>query len=403
MPLFEFSALDRSGARIAGTLDAPSAADAAEQLVRRGLVPITTAPAQSTSASGDDKVRAPLGDDDLLTFSRQLATLLAATLPLDEALQLVAAQQRRTPVGKLATRVGSAVLAGRSLSEALTHNTTGLARFVPALIAAGEARGRLAPALDDLTRILERRRETRTRVRGAVLYPAILIVVALVVVAVVLGILVPTLLPLFVDARRPPPAILNLADGVVRFVIGAWPLLLALGLLVGLGVRALWQREQVRIRLDAALLKFPIMGSLSRDTNVAVISRTLGMLIANGVSLPDALTITSDVAPNRAFRASLAAIAAHVREGVPLTEAVARQPIYPDEVHRFIAIGERASRLDTMLLHLADASEREATRRLDTALTVLSPALTILIGIVIGGLILSVMQATLSINDLTVR
>jgi general secretion pathway protein F len=403
MPTFTYAALDAGGRETSGMLDAPSATDAAEELTRRGLIPIRTELSSSGINSSTSAALVALKPADLVNFTRQLATLLGATLPLDQALRLVAAQNSGNRAGPYARQVADAVTAGRPLSDAMAAQARDLPPYIPALIRAGEARGTPAAALQTLATSLERRIALRARVRGALIYPAILIVVALLAVAVVMGVLVPTLLPLFKDVGRPPPAALAVADAVAQTLSAYWPVGLgALGLAI-VGVRALWRSPKFRIKTDGVILRMPVIGPLIADTNVATFARTFGTLLTHGVPLVDAMRHTATVVENRRYRASVEAAAERVKEGSTLVAAFEHDRVLPDLALRFIAIGEQSSRVDIMLGHLADTADAESTRRLDGALTLLSPLLTLVIGVIIGGLILSVMQAILSVNDLAVR
>jgi general secretion pathway protein F len=404
MPMFTYAALDGTGRETTGTINAASPADAAEQLSRRGLLPVrTTLASASELTPSAQPTSGMLRPTDMLIFTRQLATLVDAALPLDQALRLVAAQNAKNAVGPFAASVADSVTAGRALSDAISAHAPSVPAFMPALIKAGEARGAPGPALLDLARIQERRIAITARIRGALLYPAVLIGVALLAVSIVLGVLVPTLLPLFQDAGRDAPAALRFADTISRGMMAYWPIILGVCVLAVIATRALLRREGVRASLNRLTLKLPLFGPLMADTHTALIARTLGTLLHNGVPLVDALRVTTSVTSNALFRTALTDATASVQEGTSLSRALARNGAFPDLALRFIAIGEDASRLDSMLLHLADATDAEATRRLDGALSLLSPALTILIGLMIGGLILSVMQAILSVNDLAVR
>jgi general secretion pathway protein F len=409
MPRFTYAALDAAGRETSGTIEAESEADVADQLARRGLLPVRTQPVEAGSVTdaatptAGNATSYALKPAELSTFTRQLATLLQAALPLDQALRLVSAQNKSGRLAAYASAVADDVAAGRSLADAMAARTAKLAPDIPALLRAGEARGDMNRSLLDIAGSLERRMAVRQRVLSALLYPAVLILVALVALGIVIGVLVPTLVPLFTEAGKTVPAALAVAQSIAG-LFSAHGLLMA-GLLAGsltLGAMALRQ-ERLRLARDRLLLRLPIVGSLIGEFQTAAAARTLGHLLGSGTPIVEAVRLTSRVVSNRVYRDTLVRAADRVKEGSTLAAALDQDGVFSDMALRFIGIGEQASKLDGMLLHLADAVEAEGTRRMDAGLTLLSPALTLIVGFGIGALVLSVLQALLSVNELFVR
>lgn len=407
MPTFAYAAYDAAGTMVEGVIDAADGAAAVELLHRRGLIAFRTDPVSADAPARRAwlplRRRRPLTIAELADFARQLATLVKAELPLDQCLRLVASQATGSPVGAFAGRLADAIVAGHALSQTFEREAPEAPAFIGPLLRASEARGSLAPGLADLARILEHRVSARARVRSALVYPAILLLVALATVALVVAVLVPTLMPLFKDAGAAPPTGLWLANEVRE-------LMLAHGLALGAGmiallVATLWlvRKPALRTAFASALLRLPIVGVVIGQGNVAMMARTLGTLLRSGVPLTNALGLTAGVVSSPPFRLSLERATQAVKEGSRLADALARAGVYPDVALRFVTIGEEASKLDDMLLHLADVADSDVARRIDGLLTVLSPAITLLVGVVIGGLILSVMQAILGINDIALK
>jgi general secretion pathway protein F len=407
MPTYAYTAYDSAGAKVEGLIEATDSAAAAERLHQKGLIAFRTVEAKAGHRSSrtwfaGSKRREP-SLSELADFARQLATLLRAELPLDQCLRLVASQSDATMTGAFAGRLADAVVAGRALSTTFEQQAPNAPTFIAPLLRASEARGSLTPGLVDLARILERRVEARDRVRSALVYPALLLVVALLTVTLVIGVLVPTLMPLFKDAGAAPPTGLWAANEVREFLLTQWPVALAGAGLVIAGGIWLARRPRVRQAGGRLLLRLPLVGSITRQTNVAMMARTLGTLLRNGVPLVSALSLSATVVSSPQFRDSILQSAEAVKEGSRLATALRQSQVYPDVALRFITIGEEASKLDEMLLHLADLADSQSQRSIDGLLTMLSPAITLLVGMVIGGLILSVMQAVLSVNDIALQ
>ncbi len=405
MHMFSFQAYNGAGERVDGKIEAASAAQAAELLHQKGLLAFGTA---ALGADEAGKVQSPkaqkaLSLSDFATFSRQLATLLKAELPVDQCLRLIASQAPKARIGIFADRVATSVVAGRPLSEALLQVAPYAPGFIVPLIRAGEARGTLTPCLVDLARILERRVEVRSRVRGALVYPALLLVLAALTVILVVVVLVPTLMPLFKDSGAAAPVALQLADGFSHLMSENWPLVLVLSGAFSTLMALALRRPSVRSAIDDALLALPGIGDLVRRTNVATVARTLGSLLRNGVPLVGALALTQSVASSPRFQRALVNATEAVKEGNKLTASLKQHEAFPDAALRFVAIGEESSKLDEMLLHLADVADADNERQIDNLLTLLTPAITLFVGVFIGGLILSVMQAVLSVNDIALQ
>jgi len=336
-------------------------------------------------------------------LTRELAVLLAADVPLDASLRLLVHKTQDRQLGALAERLLAGVNAGQPLSASLADPELEAPPLLVNLLRAGEARGNLAPTLADLAAFFESRMETQGKVRSALVYPAVLCVTALGAIGIIITVLVPALLPLFADSGASPPLVLRLGHAVGQGV-GAYGYLLAAGMIAAvLGLRSFLHRPAVRRRLDEGALRLPGIRSLIMRTSTALFARTLGTLLRNGVSLLPALTIAAAVVPNGAIAAAVTRAAERVKEGRRLADALAETGRFSDFALRFVAIGEEASRLDRMLLHLAELSDKEAQRSIDRAMTLISPLLTIMIGGLIGSLFVSVVQALLSVNQLALQ
>jgi general secretion pathway protein F len=402
MPVFHFSAYTPAGRIETGTIEASSSEDVLGALATRGLTPFETRQVNERGWKFTwTKSNATF--DDIAHMTRELATLLEAEIPVDEALRLLSDQTASTKTKTLVGRLLSEVMGGASLSIALERQGSIIPSALTSLVRAGEARGTLGSTLAEIARLLEGQAEVRARIKSALVYPLVLAGIALVTLGIILTVLFPSLLQLFEDSRAEPPFILAFARDTSDLFSRYGPVLVPACSLLGLGFLVALQRAAARGALDRLLVRLPVVGDLKRKLAIAAFARTLGSLVRNGVQLLEALSITAAAVPSTALASHLRAAADALKEGRRLSEALAIGDILPRTVTRLITIGEESSRLDTMLLHLADMYDRDASRALERAMTLLSPLITVIVGILVGGIILSVMQAVLSINTLALR
>jgi general secretion pathway protein F len=403
---FHYSAFSAIDGQITGEIEAANKAKVLEILHSRGLLPHFI----SEAADGAPPVRKQVtlwGRKftlaDYAIVARQLATLAEADLPLDQSLRLLSTQGSSPGVTAFAEALQNDVASGHSLSAALNRQSDGLPAYVVPLVQAGEAQGNIALALSDIATLIERRIELSGQVRNALTYPIVLGVVALGTLGVIIGVLVPTLAPLFRDAGRELPPALAVAEaigtGLTHYGMIVIPAMIAC---VG-GIFGWARTASPRPFVGRIGMKLPGIGQLIEKTNVSRFARTLGTLLRNGVGLVPALELTSGALNNPTYKRAVKAAAEKVKEGSKLTDALASTNTLPSQVLRFIGIGEEASKIDTMLLHLAVITEKEGQRQLERLMTLLTPAITVTIGIAIGGLILSVMQAILGINEFALK
>lgn len=403
MPLYRYSAYTSAGRVEHGEIEARTAEEAASTLTRRGLTPFETTLAPVGTRKAQIGGGATLRLKELAPFMREIATLLQAELPLDEALRILAERRAAPRARRLAQALGDDVRTGLPLSEAIERHASGAPPYVASLVRAGEVRGSLGATLGEIAKLLETRAEIESRVRSALTYPLLLLIIAIGTLSIVIVYLFPALLRMFEDAGTSPPLVLAFVRDSAGFLdahgLPLSMMLLAFVLAVGVWLR----RRGVREEVDRFLSSLPVIGIIRRDTATAIFSRTLGLLIRNGVPLVGALEVTARAVPSAALAVAISEASALVKEGARLSDGLAKGGVLPDVAVRLIAIGEEAGKLDSMLLHSADMFERDTARRVEQAVTMLSPAITVVVGLLIGGIVLSVMEAILSVNSLAIR
>jgi general secretion pathway protein F len=269
-----------------------------------------------------------------------------------------------------------------------------------AIVRAGEMSGSLAVVLRDLCATIDRQVEVSGRVAGAAIYPAILLTMALFALGLIFFVMAPALVPLFEGQAANTPLILTVAMAATDFIRSYGLQVAILFVLLIAAFIGIARTEAFKERRDRAILWAPLFGRMVREAEAARFARISAILLKSGVPLTQALSITADALQNRSCRQSLRAALEALKKGAKPAEALTAFVALPSASRSLIAIGEETNRLPEMLSHVAEMNEKALERRIDRLMTLLTPALTVGIGLVVGGLILSVRNAILSANDL---
>lgn len=332
----------------------------------------------------------------------QLAVLLRAGLTLERALALTAENQRDPALSRVMSGLRERVKAGLPLARAMAAD--GL--FDPTAVAlaeAGEAGGDLAGALASLAETMERQAELRRTVNAALFYPAMLLVVALGVILLMMLVVIPQFETLFADLGGDLPPVTALVIGVSRFIReeGEW---LLIGLVVlALVANRLLARPSVRLALDRRILRLPVVGRLVAEAGTARFARTLSALVDGGVALPTALAIAGRTLGNRHMAASVAPVARQLGEGGGLAGPLAAAGVFPRLAIGFLRTGEETAQLAPMLARLAEVLDREVRATTQRLVGLMTPVITIVLGLLVAGIIAAIMSALLGINDLALQ
>ncbi|MCX7693050.1 MAG: type II secretion system inner membrane protein GspF [Tepidimonas taiwanensis] len=399
MAVYRYEALDERGNRRRGQIDADSARAARARLRAQGLAPIgvTEAGAADGTAAGQ---RRALNRTRLASWTRQLASLVAGGLPLERALATLADEAETPRERELVTQLRAEVNAGSALATALAAHPRTFDDSYRAVVAAGEASGRLGAVLERLADELEASDALRQRVLSAVLYPTIVTVFALAIVVFLMTSVVPQVAQAFSSGRRALPLLT-----VVMLRISQWlrdwgwtlPVLAALGAGAIAGAR---HTPALRQRLDRAWLGVPVVGRLSRQYDVARFAGTLALLTGAGVPLLRALQTAAGTLRNHALRADALEVLALVREGAPLAAALATRRAFAGPLIAFARLGEQTGQLSAMLQRAAQQLAADVQRRTLRLATLLEPALIIAMGAIVLLIVLSVMLPIIQLNQL---
>ena len=400
---YDYLALDTSGRERRGSVRAPSIEAARETLSARKLFVVRME--QGTGTNGSPLLsrglfgRKKLSAKQLTLFTRQLATLVQVS-PLEESLRTIARQAEQPHVQKVLLSVHSGVVEGRRLSEAMGREPLSFPPLYRAMVSAGESSGTLAPILDRLADFLERQALVRGKVLSALAYPIVLAFVASFVVFALMIFVVPQVVEQFDDVGQELPLLTRIVIGLSEFLAQWWwaLLLVVLGsaLLAGRALRD----ERLRFSFDRALLRLPLLGRLLRDLHAARMARTLSTMVASRLPLLEGLKLTTQTIHNRALRKASADITESIRTGGSLSAALRRAGVFPPLLVYLAASGEASGRLDTMLERAADYLEREFDSFTSAALSLLEPAIIVIMGGVVATIVLSILLPILQLDTL---
>lgn len=398
MAAFEYLALDAQGRQQKGVIEADSPRQARQQLRERHWSPLDVRPARLREDRRGGARR--LSARDLALLTRQLATLVQAALPVEEALAAVAAQAEAPRLKAMLLAIRARVLEGHGLAAALAAYPTAFPELYRATVAAGEHAGHLGLVLEQLADYTEQRQQARQRIQLALLYPAILLVAALAIVGFLLGYVVPDVVRVFVDTGQPLPALtrglIALSDALARW---GWAFVPGLAGAV-LGARR-WLRDPARRRAwHRALLRVPLAGGLIRATNTARFASTLAILGRSGVPLVEALGIAAAVIGNLHIREKVTEAAQRVREGGSLSRALEATGEFPPMMLHMVAGGERSGELERMLARTAQTQESDLAARLAVLVGLFEPLMLVFMGAVVLLIVLAILLPVLSLNQL---
>jgi general secretion pathway protein F len=410
MTRFRYRAINPAGDLIEGEIDGQDQGAVIEQLRGQGHLPLASEPVAAGAGDVGSAVqrwlRQPLfghggvGRREVAMITRQVATMLHAGLTIDQTLRFLVDLADSLPLRRLLTNLLERVQGGSTLADACAAHEEVFTRAYVSLVRAGETGGALNEVLARLADYLENAERLAEQVKSALVYPAILLVMAGLSILVLLIVVVPRFTPLFEGAGVELPML-------TRLVVGAGDFMQHYGWLPLLALLALWwlarrqmRRRESRARIDRWLLSVPLVGCLLIRIDTARLARTLGTLLANGVPILNALSIAMQTLDNAALREALSETAVAVKEGKGVADPLARSGRFPPLAVRLIAVGERSGHLEAMLLKIADIYDLEVRSTIDRLMSLLVPALTLSLGLVVAAIIGAVLMAILSAYEL---
>jgi general secretion pathway protein F len=416
---FQYRAADSQGKVVEGTIEAAEAAAVVARLQDRGLIPIrigaaagdakakgapstsTRAASRLSSLSNVSFITRRLGHRDLMIITHELSALLSAGLPLDRSLGTLVELADKPALKELVADVLQSVRGGKSLADSFARHS-----FFPPLyvnmVRAGEVGGFLDVVLLRLVEYLERTQELRDEARAALAYPVVLTGAMGVSILVLLTYVLPKFSTLFSDMGKTLPLSARVVMTVSDAVRGYWWAGLAGIALIVFAVRYYIRTPHGSLAWDQWKLRLVVVGNVVRKMEVAKIARTLGTLLKSGVPMVQALGIVKEIAGNQVVARSLADVEVGVREGAGVAEPLARSGVFPPLAIQMISVGEDTGKLDEMLLKVADYFDREVRTRIQQFTRLLEPVLILVMGLVVGFIVVSMLSAIFSVNDLPI-
>lgn len=403
MALFTYKAINQLGETEEGTREVADEQVLITALQAEGLIPlhVTAGSNRSFFSLGFGLKTSKLSQKDIALLTGELATLLESGLPLDKSLLvLIDLTEDNERLSKLITRVLEKVKGGTSLAEALEQQQGVFTKFYLNMIRAGEAGGSLDQVLTRLSDYLERSQELKDSVSTALIYPIILLVMSLASLFIMLTFVVPQFTEMFESAGKALPISTQIVVGLAEWLQAYW-----WALLIGFIFISSYMKYQfadpIRKKVwDGRFLKLPLAGIIITNKETANITRTLGTLLGNGVSILSALAIVRETVDNLVIAGTIAEAEEHLKQGKNLSEALLEKPLLPKMALQMIKMGEETGRLEEMLLRVATIYDKQLRVAIQRLLAFLEPVLIITLGLMIAGIIVSILLAILSVNDL---
>lgn len=399
MPAYQYKAMDTFGKSQHGILEADSARQIRQQLREKSLLPIEVSPVQKQNTTQKRFWQKGMSAYDLALVTRQLSVLLAAAIPIEQALQAVAKQSEKPHVKALMMAVRGKVLEGYSLATALTE-AGNFPNIYIATIAAGERSGHLDLILNQLADYTENRFAMQKKIQGALVYPIILLIMAVSVVMGLMTFVVPKIVKVFEQSDQALPLITQLVLGASHLLTQWWWLLLVLVVAVLVLLTRFIRTKAGRASFDGLVLRLPIFGKLSRSLNASRFASTLSILVRSGVPLVEALAIGGAVTTNVHIKKVIENATEKVTEGASLSSQLERTNYFPPMMVQMIKSGENSGELDNMLTRAADMQQNEATTMISTLLSLLEPLMLVFMGMIVMTIVMAVMLPIVNMNDL---
>ena len=403
MAAFEYIALNDKGREEKGIFEADSSRQVRQMLRDKGLAPLSVTATKEEKASSNafgNLFKPTLSIRELALVTRQLATLIAASLPIEEALLAVSKQSEKPKTKAMLIAVRSTVLEGFSLANSLAEYPRAFPELYRATVAAGESAGHLDLVLNRIADFTESQQESRSRVQQAMVYPVILFLLTVAILAGLLGYVVPDIVKVFADTGQDLPAltifIIALSDFVKDYGVFVVIALVALSF----AARRALEVASIRLEFDRRLLHLPLIAKMSRGMNTAQFASTLSILSSSGVPLVEAMKIAGQVLSNTWLRLKVSEATIKVSEGSSLNAALEQSGYFPPIMLHMIASGESSGQLDDMLSRVSNSMQQDVELLLGVLLSLFGPFMLLLMGGAVFTIVMAILLPIINLNQL---
>jgi type IV pilus assembly protein PilC len=399
MLTFAYQARDANGSSVSGVQEAINEENAINTLMTRGLMVLSIQQKSVTKASTR---MGKVSETDCVLFTRQLATMVDAGLPLVSGLTALYEQcdprkqmgLKRT-IGDLSARVQG----GDSFHESVVKHPRVFNRLYVAMVKAGESGGMLAEILDRLAGFLEATARLKKKIKSAMTYPVIVVCIAFGITTFLVVRVVPIFGQIFADFGSTLPAPTQFLLDLSAMIRGNWYYIIGVAVGVFFGVKYALRTKQGRELWDRWKLKLPIFGPLGHKICMTRFARTFAQLIRSGVPILEVMEIVGETSGNYVMEVAIKAVALDVEKGDPMTTAMARQPIFPPMLLRMLSAGEQTGKIDVMFEKMADFWDEEVEATLDALTSLIEPLLIVVLGVIVGGIVIAMFLPIFKLND----
>lgn len=407
MPKFSYKAAGQGGKVVQGVMEAQEGAAVVARIQEMGLIPMTVSPVKGggramgiSLSQGLRSLFARVSGKDVLLFTQDLSALLGAGLPVDRALSILIETSQKQRFKDVVRDILKSVQGGAYLSDALAKHPRIFSTFYVNMVRAGEAGGVLEAVLDRLAMFLENIQELKDYIRSSMVYPLFLITVGGVSIIILLTYVIPKFSVIFADMGGNIPFTTKILLGVSDFARLYWPFFVGGAALLILGIRRYLKSPAGRLRFDTFLMEMPLGGEIVRKIEAARFARTLGTLTKSGVPILQAITLVKEILGNRVVANAMNRVHERVKEGERLSRPLADTGIFPALAVQMVTVGEETGRLDDMLIKIAENYEKAVREMVKRFVSLLEPAMILLMGIMVGFIVISMLMAIFSINEM---
>lgn len=389
MPIYVWEGKSRSGQVRKGEMEAANDQEVRNNLTRQGIIPDKIKKKPKDLFENVAFLQPKVEQRDIIIFCRQFSTMIDAGLPIIQCLDILQSQQDNLTLKKMLKTIKEAVESGQTLAEALKPYPDQFDNLFVNMVAAGEAGGILDVILRRLSAYMEKAAKLKAQVKGAMTYPIVTICIAIAVVAVILVFVIPVFEEMFATMGGQLPAPTQIVVNMSRFVQSRILYIIGFVVVFMTAFKRLLKTEAGRAGFDDLMLKMPVIGILIRKVAVAKFTRTMGTMLASGVSILEALDIVAKTAGNKTIERAVYKVRTGIAEGQTIAEPLSETGVFPPMVCSMIAVGEQTGAIDAMMEKIADFYDEEVDQAVENLTSMIEPFMLVFLGTVIGGLVVS--------------